>query len=419
MSLEEQAAPAPMPAPLPTAEGYRHQRAMRALYERTRPGPVYYILATLLTAAAGGYFEPLRAIVWWPILVFAAVFHYRRTHRPPANTCTVQQARDWWRRHWTSLHVSCGVWGCVLFGAGVIEQASTIPVVVACIATVALGTAVCEVASVERHHPTLAVILLQAPALAWFALQYPALRILSLTMAIYCTYLLGVQLKRRVAEFDNQMALEYELLSHRAELERMARLDALTGLANRREYQAVLEWAWAHARRNATPLSLMVIDLDHFKSVNDRYGHAGGDACLHHVAEVLRGQFRRSTDLVARIGGEEFVVLMPGVPLGEALRLAEHCRALIERAPTTRGQHVIVLTASIGVGSADSSGDGSPEAFFSRVDAACYQAKHGGRNQVMATPSGRAEVAAQEAAALPAPPAVPLAASSRSAAPQT
>jgi len=373
----------PGEVPLPSLQAYRHQRAMGFLYERTKVGPVYYALATLLTAWVGGYFSPLRAISWAPVLAFAVIWYLRRAHRLPPEPFSEQQARRWWRHHWWSVQIACAVWCVELYVVGTIEQGLTPAMFIVSLATVALGTAACEIATADKHNPAIAVLLLQAPALLLLAFQFPALRSLGLTMGIYGAYLLGTQLKRRVAEFDSEMALEHELLTHRAELDRMARLDALTGLANRREYQSVLGWAWNNARRSQSPLALLVADLDHFKTVNDRHGHAGGDACLKHVALTLQSQFRRSTDLVARIGGEEFVALLPNASAEEANDLAQRCRAAIEESPTRYAGHTIALTTSIGVGAVDWRIDTSAEAFFSRVDAACYEAKRSGRNRVV------------------------------------
>jgi diguanylate cyclase (GGDEF)-like protein len=373
----------PAQAPLPSFDAYRHRRAMRFLYERTKVGPVYYALATLITAAVGDYFSPLRAITYWPLLAFAVIWHLRRAHTVPPEPCSERQARTWWQHHWWLIHAACGVWCVVLYSVGQIEQSLSPPMFIASLATIALGTAACEIATAEWRNPAAAVLVLQAPALLAFWLQFPGLRSLALTLFIYCTYLLGTQLRRRVAEFDVGMKLEHDLLTHRAELDRMTRLDALTGLANRREYQSVLSWAWNNARRTHAPLSLLVADLDHFKTVNDHHGHSGGDACLKHVAQTLQAQFRRSTDLVARIGGEEFVALLPGVVEREAIELAERCRKALESSPTHHEGHSIALTISVGVGAVDWRLDQSAEAFFSRVDAACYEAKRGGRNRVV------------------------------------
>src|SRR5664280_2921064 len=106
------------------------------------------------------------------------------------------------------------------------------------------------------------------------------------------------------------------------ELRRIATTDGLTGVANRRRFDESLEREWRRARRSGDPLALLMIDIDHFKLFNDRYGHPAGDACLRSVAQALVGASLRPADLVARYGGEEFVVLLPKTPRAGAEHLA-------------------------------------------------------------------------------------------------
>jgi len=116
--------------------------------------------------------------------------------------------------------------------------------------------------------------------------------------------------------------------------------------------------------------------------VNDQYGHLAGDACLKHFAQILRQQIRRDSDVVARIGGEEFVVILPGINNELAYSMAENLRCVLEEMPCEIATQKIYFTASIGVGIADWSRDGTPADTFQRVDKACYQAKEQGRNFV-------------------------------------
>ena len=106
-------------------------------------------------------------------------------------------------------------------------------------------------------------------------------------------------------------------------LESQASTDALTAVANRRRFDEALEQEWRRGLRSGDSLSLLLLDVDHFKLYNDQYGHVQGDGCLRQVASALAGQARRSTDLVCRIGGEEFAVLLPATAEAEALRLAQ------------------------------------------------------------------------------------------------
>jgi diguanylate cyclase (GGDEF)-like protein len=210
----------------------------------------------------------------------------------------------------------------------------------------------------------------------------PMLRPIALTLSVYTLYQLS-SLRRVAQEYDAQIETEVALLVSRAEVERMTRVDALTGLANRREYENVYPKAWQQAARSRGDIALLVFDLDHFKALNDGYGHLAGDACLQHFARLLEECFRREVDLVARIGGEEFVVVLPGSTSTDAERMAEVLRATLEDRPCQWQGKALPMTVSVGVGSAIWSFDTKPEATFARTDAACYEAKMSGRNRVV------------------------------------
>ncbi len=172
------------------------------------------------------------------------------------------------------------------------------------------------------------------------------------------------------------------------ELERLACTDGLTGLANRRVFDATLEQEWAIARREKTPLSLLIADLDHFKLLNDYYGHQAGDECLREVARVIATTPHRPADLSARYGGEELAIILPRTREDGARMIAEHIRKAIEdlRIPHVMNQdHGEVVTASVGVATSLCLDQKSPEthhALIGVADRALYKAKHAGRNRV-------------------------------------
>lgn len=169
----------------------------------------------------------------------------------------------------------------------------------------------------------------------------------------------------------------------RENLERKAHeaaTDALTGLANRRSLDQLLD-AWLLRPPTQQGLAVLMLDIDHFKSVNDRYGHAVGDATLKAFAERVRAQLRAS-DQCARYGGEEFAVLLPGASPEKALEVAERLRAAVAARPLVE-QPRVDNTVSVGVAWV-AAGDGAKE-LLQRADAALYEAKRGGRNRVVAS----------------------------------
>lgn len=176
---------------------------------------------------------------------------------------------------------------------------------------------------------------------------------------------------------------EEELLRLQRELEALSYKDGLTGLANRRMLDMVLEREWASARRNMRPISLILLDIDFFKQYNDYYGHLAGDECLKRVAQLLQGA-SRSQDLVARYGGEEFVVVLPETDLAAAAAAAERYRELVldEMIEHERSGIGLHLTISQGVGTIVPGESDTAADFIAAVDKLLYRSKQGGRNRV-------------------------------------
>ncbi len=177
-------------------------------------------------------------------------------------------------------------------------------------------------------------------------------------------------------------------------LQRAALLDPLTKIANRRHFDSFFEKEWLRAIRSGEPLSLVVIDVDHFKLYNDNLGHAAGDACLRKVAAALQSHALRPTDIAARFGGEEFVLLFAETGAETGLKLAESIRAHIEslELPNPRSSTSSWLTVSVGVATIVPSQRDDVEAFFVAADRAMYEAKEAGRNRVVAAVDMRASV---------------------------
>jgi len=164
--------------------------------------------------------------------------------------------------------------------------------------------------------------------------------------------------------------------------------DPLTDLWNRRHYDRTIQLEWNRSLRNKYPLALMMIDIDNFKAYNDYYGHKAGDECLVKVAQTTQEFFRRASDLVVRYGGEEFVVIMPGLGKDEAVNMALLLRKAIEELhiPHKHSSVSPWVTVSIGVTSTVPDKNGSPQQLFLAVDKALYEAKAAGRNQVKYLP---------------------------------
>jgi diguanylate cyclase (GGDEF)-like protein len=192
--------------------------------------------------------------------------------------------------------------------------------------------------------------------------------------------LLRARVAEQTAELQNAVRL---LESANAQLETLSLEDDLTGIANRRFFERALTDEWNRARRHGQPLALVLLDLDHFKELNDRRGHPAGDDCLRRVGAFLNQAVRRSGEVVARYGGEEFAILLPATDSAAGIRVAETLREGIERLHIPYAGHSSRrMTASCGVAALIPAPDAAPEHLVAAADRALYAAKHSGRNCV-------------------------------------
>jgi diguanylate cyclase (GGDEF)-like protein/PAS domain S-box-containing protein len=185
-------------------------------------------------------------------------------------------------------------------------------------------------------------------------------------------------------DISERKKTEEKLIALQKELEALSFKDGLTGIANRRMFDLRLDTEWVSARRSSQPLSLIVLDIDFFKQYNDLYGHVQGDKCLAKVAQTLNLAATRPRDIVARFGGEEFVLLLPETDERAAKKVAERCHRLIEKLdiPHEKSDVSQIVTASIGVGTINSPAEMEPQNFIQAVDKLLYVAKQNGRNRI-------------------------------------
>lgn len=171
-------------------------------------------------------------------------------------------------------------------------------------------------------------------------------------------------------------------------LRKLVFLDGLTGVFNRRYFDQQLALEWARASRSGAPLSMVLLDVDHFKLYNDHYGHQAGDECLRLVAQTLKSSLRRPADLVARYGGEEFACILPDTPFKDAMGLAQELeqKLRLQRIPHAQSNVAPIVTASMGLATRIAASLGDASALIGLADQQLYNAKQSGRARVCGAP---------------------------------
>jgi len=187
-----------------------------------------------------------------------------------------------------------------------------------------------------------------------------------------------------VEDISDRKQVEEELASLYQDMKELSLQDGLTGIANRRMFDEVLDKEWKRAQRSGLPLSLIIFDIDYFKQYNDHYGHLKGDDCLKQISTILTAASKRSSDLLARYGGEEFVLLLPETDEAKAYEIAVECIARVQDKKITHEHSLIsdFITLSAGVSSVIPFRESESSALINAADGLLYQAKRNGRNRV-------------------------------------
>lgn len=347
---------------------------------RTRLGGIYYLLAWLLTWLFSSAPLDMLGSGLLASAFFALMLALRLVHLPPAQTSSAC-LQLWIDRHWYLIHITSLAWG--LAHAWALADAQFEPSrLIATLSTIAFSTAMAFNFAMRKARCVMAILFLYLPGLAVLLMQREEQQALLVTLAFYLSYLL-LALNRSHREYRNTLTMEQQLIDQRERYDRLSRTDSLTQLGNRLQFNSLFTALVASVQRQGGQLSLVLLDIDFFKRINDEYGHSTGDQCLSAFAERMRNVFRRDSDALLRLGGEEFGVLMMDTPLEQAREMAEEFRHnLASQGLEIHGQ-ALPMTASIGVGCYDIQRDSSAETFFKRVDDALYMAKAEGRDRLV------------------------------------
>lgn len=361
---------------------HRDRRMAEDLYQRTRTGPIFYIVASAMTVLSdksvfGSSIEAYIFPVFFTLLAVARLSQ----KRADVGRSSISK---WWFKIWFLAFLGAAGWG-IFFACIVANGALESATLIAIFCTVAFATACAYHFCVSRLICQICASLYIVPAMVVIALTRHDLLFLGGGLLIYQVYLV-IAVKKLNSEYHARLNSEIALNKIQEELRELSLTDDLTGIANRRQYRTSLTNAYDAAMRANGNLSLVIVDIDHFKRINDEYGHDFGDKCLKHVADLLARYCRRGNDLVARIGGEEFAMLLSGTNSQEAQEFVSSIHKSLNVGQYSHRNTNINITASFGIATFDPQQDKSAEDLFRRADSMVYVAKAMGRNRIEAAP---------------------------------
>ena len=349
---------------------------MALLIEQSYPAAyISLLVGALLVAILWPAQSHTKLLIWLGALLLAALLrlivfrHYRRS--PPAPEEVQSREKTYFSA--TLLYFLC--WG--VGGIWIMPADSPVAQITVFYFLIGLAGSAIAVFSASRTMQLSAVGALLIPILIWFFTRGD---FHSVGMAVAGTifFLSAIRSSRVLARVMRQnLTMKHRLLQAKAEAERLARVDELTGLFNRRAFYEYGDIQVAQARRSGAPLSLILLDVDFFKQINDEHGHTVGDRALQHVARQLTTSLRGS-DMCGRVGGEEFAILLPDTDPLSAAEVAEFLRDKLEKAPFEYQGVNANITASFGV----TQGSGGVGELIQQADTALYRAKESGRNRV-------------------------------------
>ena len=360
--------------------------------QRARLGGFFYPVAVALTfIVAGLQGRALQAGVLTTAFLGLAILRiFVRVPAAPGE----DEARRGLQVVWAVVLATAVAWGA--FSAWSFNVLPEPAPMVALLFSGAFGMAMAHTMCMRPLPSAMAILCLMVPSLIllWRGVA-PGVGVM---WAVYMLYMLMV-MRRSHREYRTRLELEEDLRQQRDLFEKQSRIDGLTGLANRREFVDVLAHGIERVRDGGS-LSLLILDIDHFKRINDSLGHLAGDDCLVALGHRMQQHFGRAGDLCARLGGEEFGIVIEADG-ATACERAERFRHDLEAAPLQGSGHAPV-TVSVGCGAFEARRHADGDALHREVDAALYGAKLGGRNRIEAVPATeRPPLATDHAEAVP------------------
>ena len=355
---------------------------LQLLYQQSYPAVYVSIVAAIILTSM---FWPVQdhtvLLTWLTILIITALsriyLFIRYWHVAPQG----QDVLAWERPYFITLTLTTLTWG--VGGLFIMPVDSNVHQAIIYCTLIGFSGGAFSYFSAHRVMTLVTIAILLLPATLWFLLSGDRLMV-GLALLAFIFFLSAIRATKGISSALHQnFLMTHELELSKRNAEKLARIDELTGLYNRRAFYEYGKMLVSHCQRNNQIISVIIMDIDNFKHINDSFGHAAGDTVLEYIGKFLRQRLRKS-DVSARIGGEEFGVLLPTATPETTEQLAEKLRQGIEESLISFNEDNIKVTASIGV----TSGDSDIDTLVKHADIAMYRAKESGRNTVVCYRSG-------------------------------
>lgn len=353
-----------------------YQNLCQDLYSRSKIGPVFYTLSTIITGFLADFHTSLSLPFIAAIVVLVIVAILRLISRPPENTKVSLDTSI--KKHWI-LVFSCVLTWSSFFSWTIYQLGLSSAFIFGLVSTINFSTAIVHQYSPQLKRALFCSLFCLLPAAITIVLFSPQLEVAALAIFLYLPYLVFTAKNSNKEYFyhlNNKLKLEAALV----DLEVLSKTDAQTGLYNRREFNHQIKSALNNS--NQQTLGLILLDIDNFKKINDNYSHTAGDDCLVHVASVLKQVFTDEGDIISRVGGEEFAVILFRENEHSILNSANKLQHSLSSTICSANGHEISVTASIGVVCNEAEKDITVPHLYDMADNAMYRAKKNGKNRV-------------------------------------
>ncbi len=357
-----------------------NRRVVQDLKKRSTIGLLFYIVLSFIIVYADDYYLRHASYTVAFLLANAGICLFRLIHLPITKKMGERYETINKGIFFASVIVTALIWGMAL---GLImlqkDEHTTQLVLTVCTAGLCAGGVVAFIPNLRLS--VLFNIGMMTPVVSILLLNRFNMP-LALMVFLYSVYLVLLA-SRGNKEYWYALENEYLLEIKSLEMTRLSNTDVLTDLYNRRFFDVELDKEWKRSGRNESMLSVVLMDIDHFKNINDTYGHQVGDEYLKNTAEILTSVFKRDSDIVARYGGEEFIVLLPEVDIDHALHLAQEALRKIASMTIDHQGLNVRATISAGVNCCIPNFNSRPDSIITGADEALYMAKNSGRNRAV------------------------------------